>query len=100
MIAGSLLQALRMVGGRTDNRVVGKVAFMFDIVGTSAMARPALSAHLSPDELERLAEKQIARAMRIEADSERLRVLAVADALKNLAEIKKRLLKYERRLLN
>ena len=73
---------------------------MFDSVGTSAMARPALSAHLSPDELEKLAEKQIARAMRIETEPERLRVLAVADALKNLAEIKKRLLKYQRRLLN
>lgn len=68
--------------------------------GTSAMARPALSAHLSPDELENLAEKQIARAMRIVTEPERLRVLAVADALKDLAEIKKRLLKYERRLLN
>jgi hypothetical protein len=73
---------------------------MFDTVGTSAMARPALSAHLSPDELEKLAEKQIARAMQIETWPERLRVLTVADALKNLAEIKKRLLKYERRLLN
>ncbi len=100
MIAGLILSALRMVGDRTDNLAVGKVAFMLDIVGTSAMAKTALSAHLSPDELEKLAEKQIARAMRIEADSERLRVLAVADALKNLAEIKKRLLKYERRLLN
>lgn len=73
---------------------------MFYIVGTSAMAKPASSANLSPDELEKLAEKQIARAKRIEADSERLLVLAVADALKNLAEIKKRLLKYQRRLLN
>jgi hypothetical protein len=73
---------------------------MFDTVGTSAMARPALSAHLSPDELEKLAEKQIARATQIETWPERLRVLTVADALKNLAEIKKRLLKYERRLLN
>ena len=73
---------------------------MFEIVGASAMAKPALSAHLSPDELEKLAEKQIARAMQIETGPERLRVLTVADALKNLAEIKKRLLKYERRLLN
>ena len=64
------------------------------------MAKPALSAHLSPEELEKLAEKQIARAMRIKTEPERLRVLTVADALKNLAEIKKRLLKYERRLLN
>jgi hypothetical protein len=64
------------------------------------MARPASSAQLSPEELERLAEKQIARAMRIRTGSERLRVLTIADALRNLAEIKKRLLKYERRLLN
>jgi GrpB-like predicted nucleotidyltransferase (UPF0157 family) len=73
---------------------------MFDHVGTSAMAKPALTARLSPEELEKLAEKQIARAMRIKTGPERLRVLTVADALKNLAEIKKRLLKYERWLLN
>jgi hypothetical protein len=73
---------------------------MFDSVGTSVMARPASSAQLSPEELERLAEKQIARAMRIRTGSERLRVLTIADALRNLAEIKKRLLKYERRLLS
>ncbi len=73
---------------------------MFDSAATSATAEPTLSAHLSPDELEKLAEKQTAQAMRIEADSERLRVLAVAGALKNLAEVKKRLLKYQRRLLN
>jgi hypothetical protein len=64
------------------------------------MARPASSAQLSPEELERLAEKHIARAMRIRTGSERLRVLTIADALRNLAEIKKRLLKYERRLLS
>ena len=64
------------------------------------MARPASSAHLSPDELKNLAEAQIARAMQIEKGSERLRVLTVADALTNLAEIKTLLLKYERRLLN
>lgn len=69
-------------------------------VGTSGMAKPALSAHLSPDELENLAEKQMARAKRIRTGPERLRVLTVADALRNLAEIKKRLLRYERRLLN
>ena len=70
------------------------------IVGKSAMARPALSAHLSPDELKQLAETQIARAAQIENGPERLRVLTVADALMNLAEIKTLLLKYERRLLN
>ena len=73
---------------------------MFDFAGTPATTQPALSAHLSPGELERLAERQIARAMTIEAVAERLRVLAIADALKNLAEIKKRLLIYQRRLLN
>jgi hypothetical protein len=64
------------------------------------MARPASSAHLSPDELKNLAEAQIARAMQIKKGSERLRVLTVADALMNLAEIKTLLVKYERRLLN
>jgi hypothetical protein len=73
---------------------------VFDIVGTSAMARPALSAHLSPDELKKLAETRIGQAMQLETGPERLRVLTVADALMNLAELKKRLLKYERRLLN
>jgi hypothetical protein len=64
------------------------------------MARPAFSAHLSPDELKKLAETQIAVAMRLETGPERLRVLTVADALNNLAEVKKLLLQYERRLLN
>jgi hypothetical protein len=64
------------------------------------MAKPASSAHLSPDELKNLAETQIARAMQIKKGPERLRVLTVADALMNLAEIKTLLLKYERRLLN
>lgn len=73
---------------------------MIDHVGTSAMAGPLSSAHLSPEKLERLADRQVARAMRIKTGPERLRVLTVADALKDLAEIKKRLLKYERRLLN
>ena len=64
------------------------------------MARPSSSAQLSPDELKKLAEIQIAQAMRIETGPERLRVLTVADALMNLAEIKKLFLEYERRLLN
>jgi len=73
---------------------------MFEIAETSSMARPAFSAHLSPDELKELAEAQIAEAMRLETGPERLRVLTVADALINLAEVKKLLLDYERRLLN
>jgi hypothetical protein len=64
------------------------------------MARPALRTHLSPDELKKLAETQIAQAMQIETGPERLRILTVADTLMNLAEIKKLLLRYERRLLN
>jgi hypothetical protein len=64
------------------------------------MARPTLSTRLSPDELRKLAETQIAQAMQIETGPERLRILTVADALMNLAEIKKLLLQYERRLLN
>jgi hypothetical protein len=64
------------------------------------MARPVLSTHLSPDELRKLAEIQIAQAVQIETGPERLRVLTIADALINLAEIKNLLLEYERRLLN
>jgi hypothetical protein len=64
------------------------------------MARSALSSHLSPEELKKLAETQIAQAMQIETGPERLRVLTVAEALLNLAEIKKLMLEYERRLLN
>jgi hypothetical protein len=73
---------------------------MFSNRETSAMARPALSTQLSPDELEKLAERQIAEAKRIESGPERLRILTVADAMINLAEIKKLLLKYERRSLH
>ena len=64
------------------------------------MTRPALSAQLTPDELKELAERQIAEAERIESEPERLRILTVADAMINLAEIKKLLLEYERRLLH
>lgn len=64
------------------------------------MARPAIGSQLSPDELKKLAEMQIAQAMQIETGPERLRVLTVADALINLAEIKSLLLEYERRFLN
>jgi hypothetical protein len=67
---------------------------------TFAMARPALSTILTPDELKELAEAQIAQAKRIKKGPERLRILTFADALINLAEIKKLLLDYERRLLN
>ena len=64
------------------------------------MAKPALSSQLSPDELRKLAETRIARAMRIEAGPERLTALTIAEAMMNLAAIKERLLKYQRRLLN
>ena len=64
------------------------------------MSRTSLSSMLSPDQLTQLAEIQIAHAARIESGAERLRILTLADALTNLAEIKKLLLEYERRLLN
>jgi hypothetical protein len=64
------------------------------------MAKPAFSAHLSPDELKKLAETKIAEAMRFETGPERLTALTIAGALMNLAEIKRLLLEYERRLLN
>jgi hypothetical protein len=66
----------------------------------SAMARPALSALLSPDELRELADAHVALAMRTERGPERLRILTFADALIDLAETKKLLLRYERWLLN
>jgi hypothetical protein len=84
----------RQTGFRNGN------LFAFDIVGKSAMARPASSTQLSPDELKKLAKNQIAQAMRIESGPERLRMLTVADALVNLAEIKKLYLEYERRSFN
>ena len=55
---------------------------------------------LSPDQLKQLAEIEIAQAGRIDSGDERLRRLTLADALNDLAEIKKLLLQYERRLLN
>lgn len=60
----------------------------------------SLSTLTSPDEMTQLANTQVDRATRIKDGSERLRILTLADAMTNVAEIKKRLLKYERRLLN
>jgi hypothetical protein len=64
------------------------------------MPRTSLSSTLSPDQLKRLADRHVAQATRIECGDERLRMLTLADALTNLAEIKRLLLDYERRLLN
>jgi hypothetical protein len=64
------------------------------------MLRTSLSSTLSPDQLKRLADRYVAQAARIECGDERLRMLTLADALTNLAEIKRLLLDYERRLLN
>jgi len=61
---------------------------MSGILETSALSKSAFSAQLSPDELAKLAEAQIAKAMRIETGPERSRVLTVAGTLKDLAEIK------------
>jgi hypothetical protein len=59
-----------------------------------------LNSALSPDQLKRLAEIEVAQAGRIESGDERLRRLALAEALTNVAEIKRLLLEYERRFLD
>jgi hypothetical protein len=86
-------------GRRADGQFPERLPFMFHIVEASAIAAPAFS-DLHPDELSELAERQFAEAMEVEAEPERLRALTVAEALMNLAAIKRRLLEYERRLLN
>ena len=64
------------------------------------MPKTSFSAALSPDQLKQLAKIEAAQDRRIVSGDERLSRLTVADALNNLAEIKKLLLEYERRLLN
>lgn len=64
------------------------------------MTKASFSASLSPDRLKQLAEAELARAGRIKSEDERLRRLALANALTNLAEIKRLMLDYERRLVN
>lgn len=59
-----------------------------------------LNSALDPDQLKQLADVEIAQAACIAPGDERLRRLALAEALTNLAEIKKLLLDYERRLFN
>jgi hypothetical protein len=58
------------------------------------------SSTLGPEQLRRLAEIEAAQARRTDCGDERLRRLTLADALTNLAEIKRRLLDYERRFLH
>ena len=64
------------------------------------MPKTSISAALSPDQLKQPAETEVAKAKRIKSGDERLRRLTLADALNNLADIKRLLLEYERRLLN
>ena len=64
------------------------------------MPKTSFSAALSPYQLQQLAETEVAKAKRIKSGDERLRRLTLADALNNLADIKRLLLEYERRLLN
>ena len=70
---------------------------LFMRVSTSKLR---FSSALSPDQLTLLAEIQATQARQIPSGDERLRRLALADALTNLAEIKRLLLDYERRFLN
>ena len=67
---------------------------------TLAMPKTRFSATLSPDQLKRLADIEVARARRVKSDDERLRRLTLADSLNDLAAIKKLLLEYEQRVLN
>lgn len=60
----------------------------------------SLNTRIGPDEMKQLANAQASRAKQIKDGPERLRMLTLADAMTNVAEIKRRLLKYERRLLN
>jgi hypothetical protein len=69
-------------------------------VSRPVMRTSALSARLSPDELRKLAERQMALAGGTEPGPERLRILTMAETLIDLAEAKKLLRHYERRLLN
>ncbi|HLG80809.1 MAG TPA: hypothetical protein VKY22_07320 [Bradyrhizobium sp.] len=62
--------------------------------------RSRFSSALGPDQLKQLAESEAGQARRIKSGDERLRRLALADALIDLAEIKRLLLDYERRFLN
>jgi hypothetical protein len=70
------------------------------IVPAPVMSKTSFSSALSPDQLIHLAEIETSQAARIKCGDERLRRLTLADALTNLAEIKRLLLDYERRLLN
>ena len=65
-----------------------------------SMPKTSFNAALSPDQLKQLAEIEVAQARRVKCGDERLRRLTLADALNNLADIKRLLLEYERRLLN
>ena len=65
-----------------------------------SMPKTSFNAALSPDQLKQLAEFEVAQAGRVKSVDERLRRLTLADALSNLADIKRLLLEYERRLLN
>jgi hypothetical protein len=71
-----------------------------EILVAFSTSKIQLSSALSPDQLKRLAEIEVAQAGRIESGGERLRRLAIAEALTNLAEIKRLLLEYERRFLD
>jgi hypothetical protein len=65
-----------------------------------SMPKTSFSAALSPDQLKQLAEIEVAKARRVKSGDERLRRLTLADALNNIADIKRLLLEYERHLLN
>ena len=72
---------------------------------TLAMPKTSFSAALSPDQLKQLAEIEVAQARRIKSADQIQRRTAEAAYIcrrldTNLAEIKRIMLEYERRLLN
>ena len=76
------------------------VSLQLRVLMPLAMPKTSFCAALSPDQLKQLAEIEVAQAKRVKSGDERLRRLTLADALNNLADIKRLLLEYERRLLN
>ena len=76
------------------------VSLQLRVLMPLSMPKTSFSAALGPDQLKQLAEFEVAQARRVKSVDERLRRLTLADALNNLADIKRLLLEYERRLLN
>lgn len=80
--------------------IIRRQSFEREFFMALSTSKIRFSPALSPDQLNRFAEIEAAQARQIKSGDERLRRLALAEALTNLAEIKRLLLDYERRFLN